>query len=171
MANKRERSALSPKGEDAPKGKEEPMTKETTLLADFSPDANSQCLHGKPDLKALPSLSPTLPSLKAPEGISKAEKNETFARRKLSGSIGWEALMAADDPKDENHLSAVETCLREAKRLGVNWRPPDDNAVREPFPPPARLQPYLEVLQEKGLTPNVVLAELKDAASQLTPVA
>ena len=67
----------------------------------------------------MPSLPATLPSLKAPDGISKTEMNEAIARSILADSLGWKMMMAADDLEDENHLSAMKTCRREAKRLGV----------------------------------------------------
>ncbi len=70
-------------------------------------------------VKTLPSLPATLPSLKAPDGISKTEMNEAIARSILADSLGWKVMMAADDLEDENHLSAMKTCRREAKRLGV----------------------------------------------------
>ena len=133
-------------------------------IGNASLGADSNCLQESVSLKSSPPFPPTLPSLKAPDGISKAEKSEAYARRKLADSLGWEVMMAVDDVGDENHLSAVETCHREAKRLGLNWKPPTTSTPKLPVVRPARIQPSLEALQAKGFTPAVALAQLVECA-------
>ena len=133
-------------------------------IGNASLGAGSICLQESVSLKSSPPFPTRLPSLKAPDGISKADKNEAFARSKLAGSLGWDVLIAADDVEDGNHLSAVENCRREAERLGVSWKPPATGAPKEPVARPTRIKPSLETLQKKGITPDVALAQLVERA-------
>ena len=128
-----------------------------------APLKKKECLQGKPGTKTPPNLPPTLPSLKPQDGISKTDKSEAYARRKLSEVVGWEVMLAVEDTGDENHLSAVKACRREAKRLGVTWEPPATGTPKLPVVCPARIKPHLDTLRAEGFTPEVALAQLKTA--------
>lgn len=50
-------------------------------------------------------------------------KGQHFANRKLQDVLGFDIVMAANDPKDENYLEAVTLCKEKASELGLGWKP------------------------------------------------
>jgi hypothetical protein len=50
-------------------------------------------------------------------------KGQHFANKKLQDALGVEIVLAANDPKDVDHFSAVELCRKKAKELNIGWKP------------------------------------------------
>jgi hypothetical protein len=57
--------------------------------------------------------------------FSKIENRQAYARLKIAPAIGWDVMMAAEDPRHPNHTKAVEIAQAEAHRQKVTWHPPD----------------------------------------------
>ena len=55
---------------------------------------------------------------------SRPENRQVFARQKIGPAIGWETMMAAEDPKHPEHGNAAVLAEAEARRQGVMWRRP-----------------------------------------------
>lgn len=61
-----------------------------------------------------------------PTDFKKFGNRQAYARQKIAEHIGpanggYDIVMAAEDPADENHKMAVDTCRKVAKKIGVGW--------------------------------------------------
>lgn len=65
-------------------------------------------------------------ALRARKGtdFSDERNRQAYARSKIAPAIGWEVMMAAEDPTAAEHKRAVELAKAEARRQSVMWKPP-----------------------------------------------
>lgn len=65
-------------------------------------------------------------ALRARKGtdFSDERNRQAYARSKIAPAIGWEVMMAAEDPTNAEHKRAVELAQAEARRQSVMWKPP-----------------------------------------------
>lgn len=52
------------------------------------------------------------------------ENRQAYARQKIGPAIGWDTMMAAEDPSNPKHAHAVLLAKAEARKQRVTWHPP-----------------------------------------------
>ena len=75
---------------------------------------------------------PEAPTRSGSDIWSSQEKRDGYARRRLAeiiGEDGWKTIVAAEDPEDPEHRTAVRTVLRFARAHNIGWKSPARRAA------------------------------------------